>query len=395
MNDISNQPNEEESHRPDYWGVALKHKRFIWRIVAAFFFLSIIVSLLLPKMFASTTKILPPQQTNPFSLSIASQLPAGLRGLSSGFLGIRSTSNLWVGILKSQNISDSIIDKFNLKKLYVKKRIEDTREELSKRVSIVKSRKDSIISITVKDRIPERAAQMANAFVEELDRINMNIIMSSGKRARIFLEKRIKNVKEELVKSEDALKAFQEKNKAVKLDAQSKAVFETIGKIKGNLISKEVELQTLLSYATPTNPQVEILNTRINELKKKLRELEEGEKGGINPRQKNIFIPIAIMPDIGLKYARLLRNLKIQETLYELLTQQYEIARIQEAKDSPTIQILDRAKVPEKKVSPKRTLIVLLSTLVSFFAGITGAFILEYLDEQGTKIPRPIKILDS
>ena len=216
---------------------------------------------------------------------------------------------------------------------------------------------------------------MANAFVDELDKINREVVVSSGRRMRIFVEKRLDDVKVNLAQTEESMKEFQEKFKAIKLDDQSKATIEAVGLIKGKLMAKEVELQTLLSFATSNNPQVEMLRAEIKALKKGIRELE----GTISDKTSDIVIPTSKIPGLGLKYARLLREFKIQETLFELLTQQYEMSRIQEAKDSPTVQVLDRALVPEKRSKPKRKRIVILSVFLSAFLSIFLGFFLEYV----------------
>jgi len=370
--------NDNEINLLNYWQVLVKRKRLIGFIVGGAFLTSIIISFLLPKIYVSTASILPPQQESSIGGGMsASQLAGGLGGLAGGFLGIKSPADLWVGILKSQTVRDAIINRFDLMKAFNSKSIEDARRDINEMVKVTKSKED-IISITVEDKDPQRAALIANAFVEELDKVNKSVVMSAGGRMRSFVEKRLAEGKVELEKIEDAVKAFQEKNGAVKLDDQSKAIIEAIGRIKGQLMAKEVELQTFLSYATPNNPQAEILKAQVEELRESLRELEEGKKGD-HPQSKGIFIPTAKMPDLVLQYARLLRDMKVQETLYGLLTQQYEIARIQEAKDSPTVQVLDVAQVPEKNVKPKRMLIITLFTFTTTFFAIFLAFLVESL----------------
>lgn len=381
MNNIQQQNlYEDEINLLDYWRVLVNHKGLIGLIVTVAIVTSIIYSLLLPKIYAAKTSILPPQQEGSSSLGIISQLPSGLGGLAGGFLGAKSPADLWVGILKSQTVMDAIVNRFDLMKSFETKTLEDARKSLTGMVKITKSKED-IISITVEDKDPNRAAALASAFVEELDKVNKNIVMTSGGRMRAFVEKRLKEAKDELTRKEEELKEFQEKNRAVKLDDQSKAIIVAIGAVKGQLMAKEVELQTFLSYATPNNPQAEILKTQTEELKERLRELEEGKRIPDNPSPKDIFIPASKIPDLALQYARLLRDGKVQGTLYEFLTQQYEMARIQEAKDSPTVQVLDVAKVPEKRIKPKRRQIVLLSTFTAAFLAIFLVFFLEYIEK--------------
>ncbi len=370
--------NDNEINLLDSWRVLVKWRRLIGLIVGGAFITSIIISFLLPKTYVSTTSILPPQQENSMSVGItaASQIAGNsMGGLAGGFLGLKSPADLWVGILRSETIKDAIISRFDLKTLYQEKTIEDTRKTLNKNVSIRKSKED-IISIKVEDKDPKRASEIASAFVEELDRVNKGIMMTSGGRMRAFVEKRLKEEKIKLERTEEQVKEFLENNGAVKLDDQSKAIIETIGKVKGQLMAKEVELQTLLSFATPNNPQSELLRSQVEELRGSLRELEEGKRGE-RLSTKSIFIPTVKIPDLALQYARLLRDAKVQETLYGFLTQQYEMARIQEAKDSPTVQILDVAKIPEKKSKPKRSLIVILSTFTAAFLVVFVSILME------------------
>jgi uncharacterized protein involved in exopolysaccharide biosynthesis len=244
-------------------------------------------------------------------------------------------------------------------------------------VTLLKGKED-IISIEVEDHDPKRAAAMATAFVEELDRVNKKQVMTSGGRMRSFVEKRLLETKQELTRVEDAMQLFQEINKAVKLDTQSKAVIEAIGSVRGELMAKEVALKTMLSYATPNHPEVSILQTEVEELRRRLVELSEGKKVS-RSTHRDIFIPTANIPALGVQYARLLRNAKIQETLHTLLTQQFEMARIQEAKDSPTVQVLDIARVPDRAVKPKRALNVILSTTTALFLAVFLAFFMEFM----------------
>jgi len=370
---------DDEIDLLDYWRVIVKWRKIIGIVVGIAFVGSIIISLILPKRYASTASIFPPQQEGGTMPGVASQLSGGLGALAGGFLGINAPVDQWVAILKSEAVKDAIIKRFDLMKVFEVETLEDARKTLTGMVEVKKS-KEGIVSITVEDRDPQRAAAMANAFVEELDRINKRVVTTSGRRMRVFVEERLKEAKVELAKAEDAIKEFQERNRAVKLDDQSKAIIEAIGTVKGQLMAKEVELQTLLSFATPNNPQAELLKTQVEELKEKLRELEEGKKRLGNPSSKDIFIPTAKIPDLSLQYARLLRDAKVQQTLYELLTQQYEMARIQEAKDTPTVQVLDEAKVPERKSKPRRRQIVMLSTITAAFFGVFAAFFMEYIE---------------
>ncbi len=371
--------NDDEINLLDYWRVLVKRKTLLVSIVGAAILGSVFISLMLPKIYAASASLLPPQDSAGGASLISSRLPGGLGGLVGGALGLKSPIDLWVGILKSRTVHAEIVSEFNLKEVYEVPNDETAIKTLRSAVNIKKS-KEQILSITVEDRNPERAAELANAFVRSLDRINQGITTTSGGRMRAFVEGRLDEAKLALLKSEDALKVFQVEKGAVQLDAQSAAIIGAIGEVKGHLLAKEVALQTLLSYATSQNSEVKLLQAEVKELKRALQKLEEGENNEKLER-KSIFIPTAQLPDLVLQYVRLLRKVKIHETLFELLVEQFEIARIQEAKDSPTVQVLDAAIPPEKRIKPKRALIVILSTFTAGFFGIFVVFFLEYIEK--------------
>lgn len=356
-----------------YWRIISENRKIIAAVTIAAFIVSIIVSLTIPKQFKATASVLPPQEENLLSAAAGLSKIPNIAGISSSFLGLKSPADVWVGILRSQNVADAIIKRFGLQELYGEKTLKDTRDSLATKITIEKSIEE-IISISVMDESPVRAAQMANAFIEELDRINKGTSMSSGKRMRTFVENQLIDTKKKLEVVENELRQFQEKNKAVNIDAQAAAIIEAIGTVKGQIVAKEVALSTLMSYASATNPNVEILKTEVRGLKDKLRELETGR-----PSNRDVFIPTDEIAGISMKYMNLLREAKVHETVFELLTQQHEMARIQEAKDSSTVQVLDLATPPDKKAKPKRGQLVVMSTMAGFFFSVLGVFLKEYL----------------
>jgi uncharacterized protein involved in exopolysaccharide biosynthesis len=369
-------PVGDDINLADYWEVIAGRRRLIGAIVGASFLASVAVSLILPKTYTATASLLPPQQDGMAAAMLAPQMTGALGGIAGSFLGLKSPADLWAGILRSQAVEDSIIERFGLREAYGAETIEDARRALETNFTVKKT-VEQIIMVSVEDRDPRKAADMANAFVEELDNINKRVLTTSGGRTRVFLEKRLADARAELARLEDALKDFQEANAAVSLDEQGKAVIESAAALKAGLIAKEVELKTLLSYAEAANPQAEILRAEIDELSARLKEFEVGGA------DSGIFIPTGRMPALANRYVKLVRDLKVQEALFELLTQQYEMARIQEAKDSPTVQVLAAARAPEKRSSPKRTLIVASSTIVSIFIAIAAALTLHSFGYRG------------
>ena len=383
---------EDEINLIDYFLVLLKHKRMIFCIVALAIILSVVVSLLLPKMYTATARVLPPQEPDSGLSALLTQPGGPLGGLASSFMQGKTTSDLYVGMLKSRTVADILIKKFNLKELYEKKYLEDVYKHLAKRINIEVSRKDQIISVSVEDRDPKRAADMANTYLDALDRVNRAVNITEGQRKRMFLEERLKEAKKDLSRAEIELKEFQEKYKLVSIEEQAKVAIEGAAKIKGEIIVAQTELEVLKKFGTERQNEAVMLKSKINELQNQLAKIERGNPG-INVLKENVmvegesnfYIPFNELPALGMQLGQLMREAKIQEKVFELVTSQYEMAKIEEAKDINTIQILDSAVPPDKKSSPKRALIVILSTVAAFFLSVFLAFFVEYIQRLKTE----------
>jgi tyrosine-protein kinase Etk/Wzc len=379
---------EDEIKLTDLLLVLLKWKKVILLFVAAVIVASVIVSLTLPYKYTATARILPPNESSS-TLSPLSQITGalgGVFGVMPGGLG-KTTADLYVGILQSDAVADMIIDRFNLKDYFRRKYRSDLYQTLDNVTRFNVDRKTQIISISVEDKDPKKAADMANAYVDALDQINQKVNTTEGHRKRVFLEDRLKKVMHDLSKAETDLKAFQEKYKLVAVDEQSKAAIEGAAKIKGEIIASQTELEVLKQFGTEKQREAIMLKSRIAELNKQLARIETGnpgeDKAGDAKKSENnsdFYIPFNEMPELGMQLARLMRDVKVQENVFELLTSQYEVAKIDEAKDMNTVQFLDRAFPPDRRSSPKRARIVILSTVVAFFFAIFLAFFLEYVD---------------
>lgn len=365
---------EDEINLLDLLLVLVKNKKMILGAMAATFVLACGITLLMPNIYSSTARILPPQQEKGGLAAMMSGMGdlAALAGLSAG----GSSGDLYVGMLQSRTVADAIIDQFDLMTVYEQEYRVRMHDKLKQLVRISLGKKDGIISISVEDEDPARAAAIANAYVEELKKLNVRLNLGSAGRERVFLEERLAVVKADLVQAEDNLKTFQEKNKAISIDAQATAIIDAISKLRGELASKEVELGVLLTSQTEQNPQVRALREGIGQLKSQLRKLEGSSEG--KKISQDIFITTADVPDVGLQYARLLRDFKVQETLFELLTKQYEVAKVSEAKNTSSLQVLDDAAVPDRKSKPKRALIVLMVTVTAGFMAVLWAFVHEF-----------------
>jgi uncharacterized protein involved in exopolysaccharide biosynthesis len=376
-----------EINLADYLLVLLKRKKMIFLSVLGAVVLSAIVSLVWPKMYTATASIFPPRDSGPGSFG--SLGPAG--GLAASFIGGKTTADIYVGILESRTAADILIKRFNLSKLYEQNHKDNIYKILADRTQIEASSKSEIISVSVRDPDPQRAADMANTYVEALDHINRTANITAGHRKRVFLENRLKEVRKDLSMAEMALKEFQEKYNLVAIEAQARATIERAAKIKGEIIAAETELEVLKEFFTESQAEAVLLKSRISELKNQLAKMEQGNPGKEvlkdNPggEDPNLFIPLNELPALEMQHIRLMREAQVQEKVFGLVTSQYEMAKIEEAKDIDTIQVLDPAVPPERISRPKRKPIIMLSAVVAFCVAVFVTFFLGFIDRLKTE----------
>jgi len=272
---------------------------------------------------------------------------------------------------------DRVIIDCNLIKVYKAKSMKDTYSKLSKNTEI-KVTPEGIITIATTARTPRLAKLMADSYIRNLDNLNKKLAMSIGKRNRIFLEGRLQEVKKELKVVEDSLKKFQELYKTVSIEDEMKPVLQAVSDIKAQIIADEVKLGMLQKYATEENPDVIKVKSELSELNEKLYDIEysgDNEHFGIG-----FSVPFEKIPKVGLQLARLMRDVMIQEKVLALLTEQYELARTQEVKDTPTVDVLEKAFIPEHKSYPRRTIIVGVAFVFSLVVGVVLAFFLNWIE---------------
>lgn len=346
-----------------------------WRMIVCVTFvagvLAALVTVAMPNVYTATTMILPAQDDKGMMSAMMAQL-GGLTGFASG-LGGSTTSDLYVTMLNSETVKDPIINRYKLMEVYEAKYRADVYKALDSTVDISLGKKDGVITLTVDDRDPKRAAAIANAYVDELGKVAARLSMGGAGKNRIFYEDRLAAAKADLTKAEDALKAFQSRNKAVSVTDQAKATIEGVAELRAQLAAKEVELGALRQSMTDENQEVKNLKALIGNLRGQIARLELGTGGGAIPG-------LGSVPQIGQEYVRLMREFKIQETLVELLMKQYEMTKLNEAKDISPFQVLQNAKVPERKSRPKRSLIVSLTMLSAGFAMIMFAFVSDFTE---------------
>jgi uncharacterized protein involved in exopolysaccharide biosynthesis len=365
---------EDEINLLELLRVVVRRKMLIIKICTAAIVLSVCYSLTLKNTYTATSRFLPPQkESTSAAFSALFSQAGGLAGLAGGGLG--GSTDLYLGILKSRSVADAVIKRLDLQKEFKKKNIDDTRKAFERVVKFKGNNKEGIITVTADNKDPQKAALLANTVVDELTQRSIQLYLVKAGGERQFLEKRLGVVKLELKKAEDDLRAFQEKYKTIKVDAQATVAIEGIARLKAEIVSKEVQLATLSNSRTGESSEVKALQAGISKLKSQLGNMVGS--GGAD----NIIPSTGNVPALGVEYLRKMRELKIQEAVFEQLTKQYEVAKINEHKDSSTLQVIDEAVAPSKKSRPKRSLIVLLATFTAFLSSIVIIFVQEYLSK--------------
>jgi len=402
--DLPVAPVSEETPQTNHNSVAYlrllwEHRRLLARGALYGLLASTLIAFLIPVRYESSARLMPPDNQAASGLASAaaamSGVGAGLGGVASEFLGVKSTSDIFVGILSSRTLQDKLIQQFDLKKLYGVSRMEDARNNLAERTGIGVDRKSQIITITVTDHDPKRAAAMGQAYVEELNRLVAELSTSSARRERLFLEERLKAVNQDLEAAEKEFSQFSSKNTAIDIKEQGKAMVEAAATLQGQYIAAQSELEGLKQIYTDNNVRVRSVRARIAELKRQLEKLggkgeQASESSGQQQQPDFLYPSIRKLPLLGVTYADLYRRTRVQEAVFETLTKQYELAKVQEAKEIPTVKVLDMPNIPEKKSFPHRLPII----FVGAFLGLAGAVGLVFCKTswQATDVNDPRKI---
>lgn len=380
----------------DYLYVLVKWRKMIIINFLVVSVIAVIISLIIPKWYKSTITIMPPaeQTTSLGGLStIMNKLPVGNLGMGN-ILGFSEQTSRFIAMLESRTIMESVIYKFNLIERYKQKDIEETIEELKNHVT-VEVEEEGTISVGVEAGTPYVSSKnsdddarlcarnMANFFIEELDRINKKLKTSQAHNKRLFIEKRYKQNLKDLKASEDSLKIFQQKYGVIALPEQTEATIAAVSELKAQIITKEVELDALKEYLGGSHSETKQVKSTLDALNKKYTELKKGNSGNdLNQtiKKQELFITLQNLPELGMRYLRLYREVKIQQNIQEFLLPVYEEAKIEEARDTPTVQVLDKAAIPIKKYRPQRALMVLFWGFCSLLLSIIVVFIIEHLD---------------
>ena len=369
---------EQASGHADFLEILLvlaREKKRILQITLAVTLLASIIVFVMPKMYTATATILPPQQNQSVLSTMVGQV-AGAATLDLRDLGLKNPSDVFVAMLQSRTVEDALVNRFDLRKLYNVKRYQDARKILEKR-SEINPEKEGLISIRVSDRDPKRAADIANAWVDELRGLNQNLALTEAAQRRIFFVQKLSSEREDLSKAELVLRQVQERTGVIQPDAQTRALVGAVAELRASIAAKQVQLQSLRTYATESNPDVKRAERELAELQAQSAKLSQMERSGTDLGTGDLQVPTRRVPEANLEYLRAVRELKYHESLYDFLAKQLEAARIDEAKDAVMVQVVDRAVEPERKSSPKRMLIVAVAAIASFLLSCLGVLIWE------------------
>ena len=362
-----------------------KHKKKILVYPVAFGIAGLAISLVLPNAYKANTKILPPQQSQSTASAMLSQL-GGLAGGAGAALGIKNPNDLYIAILKSRALTDKLIQRFDLQKRYEAKFLESTRKELDEK-SVIASGKDNMISIDVEDKDPKIAAVIANAYVEELTVLTSKFALTEASQRRVFYEKQLELAKDKMIAAETALSSGIDSKGMMSVDAQSKAVLETVARLRANISAKQIQLKSMQAFVTPSNNEYKRTNQELLGMQDELAKLEKGSASNAASKSESAMqasdaVTNAGKPaEAGASNIQLLRDVKYYQMLYEMLAKQYEVARLDEAKDIPLIQVLDKAVEPERKFKPQRALITIAAAFFGLILALIAAFVSEALNQ--------------
>lgn len=363
------------------WG----YRRLLFRVTAISLLLSVTLSFfVIPKRYTSIASIMPPDSGSAGSMLMSALSSKGglgaLGGLAASLLHDHNSSALYISLMESGTIANHLIDRFDLRKVYHKRYYVDAAKHLAHETKIADDKKSGVITIKVEDADPVRARDLAQAYLDELNKLVNLTSTSSARQERIFIEQRLHSVQNDLENAQIELSDFSSKNTTVDITAQTRAMVDVGARLEGEIVAERSGLESLRQVYTDDNVHVREVQARIGVLQQELNKLA-GSSTPAAPASASsqqaageLYPPLRQLPRLAVRYTDLYRRVKVEEAVFELLTQQYEMARLEEAKDVPVVRIIDAPGIPEKKSFPPRVILSVVLTLLAFAA--TSAFLL-------------------
>jgi len=361
----------EEVSLLDLLVLIAERKRLVFAMTAVFTALAIVVSLVLPVRYTAKVTLLPPQQNSSIGNVLAAQVGnlGGMAALAGGGLGLKNENDMYVGMLKSNAVEDAVIERFGLMQEYHKKYLSDARKTFENSTAVDGSGKDGLIHISFEDRDPKRAADLANGYVAQFRILSQGLAITEASQRRLFFQRELEKSKDNLADAEEALKKTEQTTGVIALDSQARELIQSAAALRAQITEREVQIEGMQSYATGENAQLVQAERELQSMRAQLAKL-----GGSEDSNDEIMVPKGRVPEVGLEYVRKLRDVKYYETIFDIIARQFEVAKLDEAKEGQIIQVVDPAIVPDRKSFPKRGLIVLIGALIGGFIGVFTAF---------------------
>jgi capsular polysaccharide transport system permease protein len=365
-------PGPEDKKAERLWAL-WRARRFFWGVAWKALLASMVIAFVVPSHYKSAVRFVPGDNSSNSggnsmmgflskAIGGSDSLPSGLGLDAAGLLGNKTSGAFYVEVLKSRTVQDRLINRFDLRARYKKSTYFEARKKLTKFTEIEEDKKSGVITLTVTDYEPKVAAQIANAYVEELNRLAVDLNTSSAHRERQFLEQRLAAAKDDLGHATAGLSQFTSKNSMVDPQNEGRAVMDAAARMQGELIASETELKGLQQIYSDDNIRVRTLKARMAELQSQLKALvgrnSDPAAADSSSHSSAPYPSMRTLPALGSRYADLYREAKIQEAVYAFVTQQLEMAKIQEAKELPIVRVMDAGVASEKRSSPIRSLIV-------------------------------------
>jgi uncharacterized protein involved in exopolysaccharide biosynthesis len=360
----------------DFLIILARRKRLILWFTLGAAVLAAIVSLLIPNRYTAATVVLPPSQSSSVSSALLSQLggaaggAGALASLAGGSLGIKNPGEMYVSFFRSRTVEDSVIQRFGLMGRYRKKNMSDARKAFEKHSSVVLGVKDGLIRVGVEDWDPKLAAEIANGYVDEFRKLSATLAITEAAQRRLFFEQQLLEARGNLTAAEEAMKSTEQSTGVLQIDSQARALIESAASLRGQAVAKQVQIQAMRTFASEDNPDLIVAKRQLAELQAQLNKLAGQESD-------QFIVPKGKAPEAGMEYLRKLRDVKYNETIYELIAKQFELAKLDEARQGAIVQVADKAVVPDKKSYPPRTIMVLLLTFAAFGIAVVWAIVSE------------------
>jgi tyrosine-protein kinase Etk/Wzc len=348
--------------------VVAERKRLVLWVTAVFVILATVISLLLPVRYTATVILLPPQESGSMGAALTSQLGnlGGVAALAGGSLGLKNPNDRYVAMLQSRTVEDAMVQHFGLMHEYHARYLSDARKDFEKHATVDGNSKDTLIHISVEDHDAHRAAELANGYVDQFRDLSQHLAITEASQRRLFFQQELEQAKNNLANAEETLEKTELTTGVIQPDSQERALIESAASLRAQITAREVQVQGMQTYATGENSEVIQAQQELAGLRAQLAKL-----GGSEDSSGNEFlIPKGLFPKTGMEYIRRLRDVKYYETIFDILARQFEVAKLDEAKEGALIQVVDPAIPPDRKSFPKRALIVIIATFAGFFLGV-------------------------